>query len=137
MIIELHNIPLEGFTFQEEITPQELELEVECGSFCESIKVAAVVSRAYNVVSVELAIDAPIRACCSRCLAEYTIGFKKNLSFNYPVEKTETVIDLNPEIREEILLHFPLKPLCTLECKGLCPQCGKNLNEGGCSCGTT
>jgi uncharacterized protein len=137
MIIEPHKIPPEGVTLCEEIAPQALALEVECATFCESIKVAAVVSKAYNVVSVKLKIDAPIRAFCSRCLKEYTIDFKKNLSLNYPVEKTDSAIDLNPEIREEILLNFPLKPLCTLECKGLCPHCGRDLNEGGCSCGTT
>ncbi len=137
MIIEPHKIPLEGVTLREEVAPQELELEVECGSFNEPIKVEAQVSKAYNVVSVKLAIDAPVSAVCSRCLKEYQIGFKKNLSLNYPIEKTDSVIDLNPEIREEILLNFPLKPLCSKECKGLCPRCGRNLNEGGCSCGTT
>jgi uncharacterized protein len=43
-------------------------------------------------------------------------------------------IDLNPDIREEIILVYPIKPLCSIDCKGLCPKCGKNLNEGKCNC---
>ena len=37
-----------------------------------------------------------------------------------------------PVLRDTILLSIPLKPLCREECKGLCPVCGKNLNEGEC-----
>ncbi len=43
-------------------------------------------------------------------------------------------IELNDVVREQILLAVPLRVLCTEECKGLCPHCGKNLNEGQCSC---
>jgi len=41
-------------------------------------------------------------------------------------------IDLAPILRDEMLLAFPIKPLCTLNCKGLCPVCGENLNEITC-----
>ena len=51
-------------------------------------------------------------------------------------ERSRT-IDLDQDIREEIILDYPIKPLCRPDCKGLCPRCGKNLNEGGCSCGVT
>lgn len=35
---------------------------------------------------------------------------------------------------EEFLLTLPVKPLCAADCRGICPQCGKNLNSGICSC---
>lgn len=35
---------------------------------------------------------------------------------------------------EEFLLTLPVKPLCSASCRGICPQCGKNLNSGACSC---
>lgn len=38
------------------------------------------------------------------------------------------------ELREAILLELPSLPLCSEDCKGLCPHCGKNLNEGPCDC---
>jgi len=37
-------------------------------------------------------------------------------------------------VRENVLLALPVKPLCHEGCRGLCPQCGKNLNEGPCPC---
>jgi uncharacterized protein len=41
---------------------------------------------------------------------------------------------LEDAVREQVLLALPLKMICREDCKGLCPQCGKNLNEGDCSC---
>ncbi len=43
-------------------------------------------------------------------------------------------LDLSPEIRQAVLLALPLKPLCRETCKGLCPTCGANLNDGPCAC---
>jgi DUF177 domain-containing protein len=43
-------------------------------------------------------------------------------------------IDLKPAMREQILLQIPAPPLCAEDCKGLCPRCGKDLNEGECGC---
>jgi uncharacterized protein len=41
---------------------------------------------------------------------------------------------LEDVLREQVLLALPLKITCRAECKGLCPQCGKNLNQEQCSC---
>ncbi len=41
---------------------------------------------------------------------------------------------LEDVLREQVLLALPLKITCREECKGLCPQCGKNLNQEQCSC---
>ncbi|MBM4288723.1 MAG: DUF177 domain-containing protein [Deltaproteobacteria bacterium] len=43
-------------------------------------------------------------------------------------------LELNVLLREQILLALPLKTLCREECRGLCRQCGKNLNQESCSC---
>ena len=45
-------------------------------------------------------------------------------------------LDLDELIRTDILLELPTKFLCKEDCKGLCPTCGKNLNEGACDCQT-
>ena len=45
-------------------------------------------------------------------------------------------MDLDELIRTDILLELPTKFLCKEDCKGLCPTCGKNLNEGACNCQT-
>ena len=43
-------------------------------------------------------------------------------------------IDLNELLREQFYLVLPMKPLCDEACKGLCPQCGINLNTATCTC---
>jgi uncharacterized protein len=37
-------------------------------------------------------------------------------------------------LRENLLLNLPVQPLCRADCRGLCPQCGANLNQGACGC---
>ena len=43
-------------------------------------------------------------------------------------------IDLDPLVREQVLLALPMHAVCTDDCKGLCGTCGQNLNEGQCDC---
>jgi uncharacterized protein len=47
------------------------------------------------------------------------------------------IIDLAPAMREQILLAVPPSPLCDEACKGLCPRCGKDLNQADCGCERT
>jgi uncharacterized protein len=47
----------------------------------------------------------------------------------YPFDPGERMLDLRPAIREEWLLAAPAFPLCREDCRGLCPQCGADLNE--------
>ena len=49
---------------------------------------------------------------------------------------TGEIVDLESLLREQIILMMPLKPLCDETCKGLCPQCGANLNKEACACQT-
>jgi uncharacterized protein len=46
----------------------------------------------------------------------------------------DETIDLGELVREQFYLALPMKPLCTEACKGLCPQCGTNLNRATCDC---
>jgi uncharacterized protein len=48
---------------------------------------------------------------------------------------TEKVLETDPILIEQLQLNVPMKPLCRPDCKGLCPECGADLNEGACSCG--
>ncbi|MCE9672917.1 DUF177 domain-containing protein [Myxococcus stipitatus] len=45
-------------------------------------------------------------------------------------------IDLDPILREQLLLALPMNAVCKDDCKGLCPQCGINRNEATCQCDT-
>ena len=46
----------------------------------------------------------------------------------------DETIDLGQLMREQFYLSLPMKPLCRETCRGLCPQCGTNLNRGTCDC---
>ena len=46
----------------------------------------------------------------------------------------ELVVPLEPLIDEQLQLELPMKPLCSDDCKGLCAQCGVDLNTGTCTC---
>lgn len=43
-------------------------------------------------------------------------------------------VDVTPLVYEQVILGLPTRPLCSEACRGLCPQCGANLNAGTCGC---
>lgn len=47
------------------------------------------------------------------------------------------VIDLSPVVRDILLADQPLNNICSADCRGLCPKCGANLNQGDCGCDRT
>lgn len=137
MKINVNQIPTEGLTLEEDVISSKLDLEAETIKFPKPVKIKARVFKITNTVSADIFLSTVMRASCSRCLNETEIDFQKSLELNYQVNKPEQVIDFNPDIREELILDYPLKPLCKPDCKGLCPKCGKNLNEGDCNCAST
>ncbi len=92
---------------------------------------------------------------CARCLEEYEFSLEKDFTVvlvpkRTPAEDAELneedldlsfyegeQVDLSPLVQEQILLSLPTRPLCRESCKGLCPQCGVNLNSETCSCTRT
>jgi uncharacterized protein len=137
MKIRIAQITPEGVDLEESVAASRLDLETDTVKFRSPIDIRARASRITNAVSVEVSLSGLMSLVCSRCLNEFEVELKKKLKLNYPVDKSQQVINLGPDIREEIILDYPIQPLCSSDCKGLCPKCGKNLNEGGCSCATT
>lgn len=104
---------------------------------------------------VRAELQGEARLICGRCLGEYTeplsVAFDEEFVEREPDgdepededndESGRTVsfysgdeVDVKDVARDHILLALPLKPLCSEDCKGLCPRCGKDLNEGPCNC---
>ncbi|OGX40586.1 MAG: hypothetical protein A2984_00970 [Omnitrophica WOR_2 bacterium RIFCSPLOWO2_01_FULL_41_12] len=137
MKININQIPTGGLTLEEDESASALDLETETIKFPQALRIKARLFKITNIVSADVILSTALRTICSRCLNEIEIDFQKSLKLNYQVSKSEQVVDLNPEIREEIIVDYPLKPLCSQNCKGLCPKCGKNLNEGDCYCAST
>ncbi len=137
MKIIVNQVPAEGLYLEEEIKPAELDLETDLIKSRSNLKIKAQVYRITNALTVKLNIRAFLHADCSRCLEEFGWEFNKDVQLSFPLDADTTFIDLNPSIREEVILDYPIKPLCKITCKGLCVKCGKNKNEGGCNCAIT
>jgi uncharacterized protein len=88
---------------------------------------------------------------CDRCAKEFQSVIKSSYKLVYlfrissEIEETENEdvvyihpdtdkIELDKDIRDYAILAVPMKKLCSENCKGLCPKCGKNLNDGPCDC---
>jgi uncharacterized protein len=88
-----------------------------------------------------------VREECRRCLTPVDIPMQLSLSLVfsavtdipddegcYLIPPRTQVLDLTAAVREEFLLALPQFVECRPECRGLCPRCGANLNEGPCGC---
>jgi len=91
---------------------------------------------------------------CSRCVEPFTVPITTAFDLRYVPRAENTAegeeeveeddlstafydndeIDLSQLIMEQFQLALPMKPLCAETCKGLCPNCGTNLNTGACDC---
>ena len=127
-------IPPEGMALSEDFDTEKLELNTEIIKFREPVRVMAKIVKITNAVTFDLDIDASMYCLCSRCVEEFKLPLHKQLRFTYPIDRTIVSIDLDPDIREEIMLEYPVRPLCQPDCHGLCVECGQNLNLGKCSC---
>jgi uncharacterized protein len=91
------------------------------------------------------AVTAPWEGPCRRCLGTAcgTVTTEVRELFEVASDEEETYplkgdrVDLEPLVRDAVLLELPQAPLCMEECQGLCPTCGANRNEGTCTCDTT
>jgi uncharacterized protein len=97
-------------------------LELDCARCVEPV--AQDITREFELLYRPLGADAG-RDALSVTDAEAEIGYYQGDG-----------ILLEDVLREQVLLALPLKVTCREDCKGLCVHCGKNLNEGPCSCAT-
>jgi uncharacterized protein len=102
---------------------------------------------------LEGVVEAEASADCARCAEEFTTSCQR--PFRYVLAPKSIAdqdgsdpraedlefslyegdhVDLAPLVREQVLLALAERPLCGENCKGLCPTCGANLNQGACGC---
>ena len=92
-----------------------------------------------------LAVDVDLQ--CVRCLAPVakTLDIELDERFQHPPVRASDEgqvypidadhhIDLEPILRELVILSTPMRVLCRTDCAGICSSCGKDLNEGACDC---
>jgi len=103
-------------------------------------------------VMIEGSTNISLTLFCSRCLKEIDfpmdITIQREVDFNLSEEqRTEGLdetnyiigynLDVDILIYDEVLIGFPMRLLCSEDCKGLCKNCGADLNENACDCDTT
>ncbi len=140
-------IPLEGQAEAKTIAYWGRELPTQAPLF---LKARASYRKDGTVELTSVEARATVLDECSRCLKELSLpivaeherlefepehadqSFLEEDAFTYPAGADE--IDLLPYVIGLIVSELEIKPLCKPDCKGLCVQCGHDLNEGACAC---
>ena len=139
----LHSFDLEG-------TVTDLEIE-DRDAFPEKLGLRVDLDRLENIFRCKIRVTTRAHYRCDRCLAEFNTLVDENIEQIYQqgsgqldgeddviiLSERATEIDLAGVLNELFVVNRPIQRLCSDDCKGLCSQCGKNLNEGSCRCEST
>lgn len=81
-------------------------------------------------------VEGTVSAVCGRCLEPVEMEiFAEDIELYYAKSDIqEEELDITADVRDELLIELPMNPLCSEECKGLCPTCGTNRNKENCQC---
>ncbi len=162
MFISLEILEQKPIDFREDIAPEKLDLgpDVRQAANLHSVGQASLIAEHHgpkgDIEDIRLVgeLVTSVEVACARCLEPVTRAISRKFDLLYrpqgadagreelSVTQAEADIGyytgdgllLEDVLREQILLAVPLKVVCREDCKGLCPQCGQNLNQGACSC---
>jgi len=148
-----------GLTSQESLskTFPPLSFGGEKIPFAQPVQVDLTVTNCGSELWLEGKIKRAFILPCSRCLEPFIYQVEAPLKLEYRnldritrasdieaeaksaddmyyYHEEDAVIDIQRGVVEALLIHFPMKPVCSEECQGLCPICGANLNQGQCGC---
>lgn len=157
---------MSGFHFNLATLPQGTSrLEVEAtpagiglsdAEWPSSVNAGVALDRAGEQVTVRGTVRATARLECVRCLKAFDLAVESELVLYSDRSGTSRrvvdeddlerddhmkfhdgrTLDVSDEVREALLLEIPMAPHCREDCRGLCPRCGADLNEGPCGCET-
>jgi len=162
MFLDIKVLELQPLDFEEEFQPGLIDLggEVRQSTVLKTSGHAEVVEEHHGKhqiikdIRLKGRLSAGLELQCARCLEPVPQDVKREFELLYRPLGADagrdelSVTDAEAEIgyyqgegllledvlREQVLLALPLKVTCREDCKGLCPQCGKNLNQEPCSC---
>lgn len=135
MKINVDSVPADGLEIEEDIHPDKLSLDIKQQgiTFIGNVHVKGNFKKTGSELIADIFLEAPLECTCARCLAKIENIFKKDFNVSYEVKQGD-VVNIDEDIRQEIILDCPVKALCRPDCKGLCPNCGQNLNVAECGC---
>ncbi|MBU0996057.1 MAG: DUF177 domain-containing protein [Proteobacteria bacterium] len=163
MIINLEEILENGLFLTVAENPKTFPLLVEMKENGElnsisPVKTSLKAIRIKDLVEMEGTIETVIGLSCSRCLTDFDFPVKTDFAFTFTKNLPEYAdtygkegkeltaeemgliffkgekINIQDAVQEQVILSIPFKALCSETCKGLCFNCGKNLNEQACAC---
>jgi uncharacterized protein len=162
MLIEIKDLEIHPIDFREEFDPGAIDLgdEVRQRSPLHTAGRADLVEEHHGKhkivqdIRIKGALQTSLEVPCARCLEPVLCPVERSFDLLYrplgidsghaelSVTDAEAEIGyyegggllLEDTLREQVLLALPLKTICREDCKGLCPHCGKNLNETPCGC---
>ena len=117
--------------------------------FFGNVRVDCRMDKSAHQIVLDCDIELKAAMICDRCDRDFSAylynGFKITYLFSKKQEETDDYnlkilsteqdkINIRDDVLEYAKLALPMKMLCSDDCKGLCPQCGTNLNEGRCNC---
>lgn len=119
-----------------------------CGvTFPKPVRVLGTIKNNAGYIALKANAEVRYDTVCDRCLTPISTGFsldfEKTVALSGTLENEDgddyliaedRMLELDEPLLEAIVLEFPTKHLCSEDCKGLCPKCGRNLNEGFCAC---
>ena len=152
MIIDIDRLPKEGLKICRDLEFLNVDLVEESAVFLEPIHAELVVKKRGEEVFIKGRIKTCLSIICSRCLSPFDFAVDSNFDLVYFPEELDEVkeeldsedinklfyysrqLNLREVVLEQLNLTFPLKPLCSSDCQGICPVCGQIIKEGKCSC---
>jgi len=132
--ISVRDIPSDGLEIAQSIPKEGIGLSSEEADIRSLLDVKARLEKVNNVIIANARIKAKFGFLCARCLEELYSIQEFSYKFDFEINPQIEYIDLGEEIRQEIILANPPKVLCSKDCKGICPDCGVNLNIEQCQC---
>ena len=147
MLIDISKILMkkgETLSFEGEEPITSIEDCPDVQKVLEPVKVKGTVTNVKGSFEVCAKCEAAVLMACSRCLEPVKVKAQFDLDELFSntgnEEEAETFeaesLDLTSAIKRNLLLNLPMKVICKEDCKGLCPICGSNLNQGQCGCKT-
>lgn len=152
MIIDIDKIPKEGLNVSRNFEFLNIDLVEENAVFLAPTHAEVVVRRVGEEIWVKGRLTARLSHVCSRCLSPFEFPVDASFDLVYLPEELDMMkddldeedaesgfyrdnqIDLYEVILEQLNLTFPLKPLCSEDCEGICAVCGQIRRGGQCAC---
>ena len=139
MIVRLHEIRESGLKVSGEEANELLDLDQspEVGDYGK-INYDLRLRLTANELIVDGSVWADIELECARCGVFFsTTCINSAFLRAYEVKPGSDEVDISDDLREGILLQMPTYPVCKDSCRGLCAQCGTDLNKDSCQCNAT